>query len=83
MIKKERPPPFPKFMLFSAHQETLAPLLLIFDNQIHYSAMPAGSAIFFEFFTDNEKHGKHELYVRMFFKPSAQEPQQPIEIEKL
>lgn len=76
IVKKERPPPFPKFIMFSAHQETIRPILQVL-NQRHYSLVTPGSAIFFEFFTDSEKKvgaNKHELYVRIFYKPSAYEP---------
>ena len=65
---------FPKFVLYSAHAETLAPLMIAFKTGRAHRCDP-GSAIFLEFY---ERAGHN--YVRSYFKESAGSADQVIEI---
>lgn len=62
---------FPKFVMYSAHAETVYPLLKAFDH-ILVTEVPPASAIFLEYFErDNEDR------VRALFKP---DPLQEVEL---
>ena len=58
---------FPKFILYSAHAETVYPLLAAFEHILATEAPPA-SAIFVDFYTvDGEDR------VRVVFKANAED----------
>jgi hypothetical protein len=76
-LLKSIKPPFPKFIHYAAHAETLAQF---FDGlELHkIDRSPAGSALFIEFIKVHHgeyefKEGvhKHEYFVRAFFKPNV------------
>jgi hypothetical protein len=58
---------FPKFILYSAHAETVYPLLAAFEHFLATEAPPA-SAIFLDFFTVNG-----EDKVRILFKQNPED----------
>lgn len=57
---------FPKFVFYSAHEETVSPLLIALGHSM-VEAAPTASAIFVEFFT---RAGEER--VRTIFKPDPE-----------
>jgi len=57
--------PFPKFILYSAHQETISPLGFAFGWEPVQKLWPA-SAFFLEFWSPKDQ--PDELYVRVIYK---------------
>ena len=60
---------FPKFIMYSGHAETLAPLLAAFGKYGYTVHRPrAGSALFLEFYREDE-----QIYVLVYYKESVSE----------
>eukprot|EP00352_Strombidinopsis_acuminata_P007408 CAMPEP_0176362270 /NCGR_PEP_ID=MMETSP0126-20121128/18313_1 /TAXON_ID=141414 ORGANISM="Strombidinopsis acuminatum, Strain SPMC142" /NCGR_SAMPLE_ID=MMETSP0126 /ASSEMBLY_ACC=CAM_ASM_000229 /LENGTH=186 /DNA_ID=CAMNT_0017718125 /DNA_START=500 /DNA_END=1060 /DNA_ORIENTATION=+ len=60
-------PSLPEFFLLLGHQETLFPLFNAL-GKYRVSKVPAGAAIFFEFYTTK---GEDDLFVKIIFKSEA------------
>ena len=58
---------FPKFMLYSTHQETVAPLLGAFKNVLLVDPAPASSVFFWFFRYKNEGDDDYHLAVKVTY----------------